>query len=71
MNAKSFNRPACKVYIVTENPCVLVGAEDMKIMQVRPDQEAAFMKEYAGRIIATGSSIQEVLIKFSQLANNQ
>jgi hypothetical protein len=29
------------------------------------------MKEYAGRIIATGSSIQEVLIKFSQLANNQ
>ena len=60
-----------KVYIVTENPCTLVGSEDLKIMKVRPELEAVFLKEYAGRIIVTGSSIQDVLIQFNQLINDR
>ena len=60
-----------KIYIVTENPCTLVGVEDLKIMQVRPELEAAFLKEYAGRIIVSGSSIQDVIIKFGQHVNDQ
>ena len=45
---------------------MLVGAEDLKIMEVKPEQEEAFLKEYAGRIMAAGSSIQEVIMKFSE-----
>ena len=60
-----------KVYIVTENPCALVGCEDLKLMQVQPEMEAAFLKEYAGRIIASGSSIQNVLIQYNQLINDR
>ena len=60
-----------KVYIVTENPCVMVGSEDLKIMKVPPEQEAAFLEEYAGRILAVGSSIQDALIKFSLALNNE
>jgi hypothetical protein len=59
-----------KVYIVTENPCTLVGSEDLKIMKVRPELDAAFLKEYEGRIIASGSSIQDVLIQFNELVND-
>jgi hypothetical protein len=60
-----------KVYIVTENPCTLVGSEDLKIMKVQSELEAAFLKEYAGRIIVTGRSIQDVLIQFNQLINDR
>jgi hypothetical protein len=59
-----------KVYIVTENPCTLVGSEDLKIMKVQPELEATFLKEYEGRIIASGSSIQDVLIRFNELIND-
>jgi len=65
MNAKSFNQAPRKVYIVTDNPCTLVGVEDLQIMEIKPEQEDAFLKDYAGRIIAAGSSIQEVIMKFS------
>ncbi|WP_205509893.1 hypothetical protein [Longitalea arenae] len=37
----------------------------------RPELEAAFLKEYAGRIIASGNSIQEVLIQFSQFISDR
>ena len=60
-----------KVYIVTENPCTLVGCEDLKIMTVQPELEAEFLKEYAGRIIVTGSSVQDVLIQYGQLINDR
>jgi hypothetical protein len=60
-----------KVYIVNGKPCTLVGSEDLKLMQVRPELEAAFLKEYEGRIIASGSSIQDVLIKYNLLINDQ
>ncbi|OQP67675.1 hypothetical protein [Niastella populi] len=60
-----------KVYIVTENPCTLVGCEDLKIMTVQPDLEAAFLKEYEGRIIASGNSVQDVLIQYNQLINDR
>jgi hypothetical protein len=60
-----------KVYIVTENPCALVGCEDLKIMTVQPELEAAFLKEYEGRIIATGTSVQDVLIQYGKLINDQ
>jgi hypothetical protein len=60
-----------KVYLVTESHCVLVGSEELKIMKVPPELEAAFQEEYAGRIIAAGSSIQEVITKFSLHVNDQ
>jgi hypothetical protein len=60
-----------KVYIVTENPCTLIGCEDLKLMTVRPELEAEFLKEYAGRIIASGSSIQDVLIQYNRLINDR
>jgi hypothetical protein len=40
------------------------------IMKVQPELEATFLKEYAGRIIASGSSIQDVIIQFNQLIND-
>jgi hypothetical protein len=46
-------------------------SEDLKIMKVRPELEAAFLKEYAGRIIATGSSIQDALVQFNELINHR
>jgi hypothetical protein len=60
-----------KVYIVTESPCALVGSESLKIMKVPPQLEAAFLKEYESRIIVSGSSIQEVITKFSLQVNDQ
>ena len=60
-----------KVYLVTESPCALVGSESLKIMKVPPQLEAAFLKEYAGRIITAGSSIQEVITKFGLQENDQ
>jgi hypothetical protein len=54
-----------KCTLLQKTPCTLVGAEDLKIMEVRPEQEAAFLKEYAGRILVAGSSIQDVIMKFS------
>ncbi len=67
MNAKSFNRPSRKVYIVTETPGTPAGAGDLQIIEVKPEQEEAFLKDYEGRIVATGNSIQEVIMKFSEL----
>lgn len=60
-----------KVYIVTESHCTMVGSEELKIIKVRPELEAAFLEEYASRIIISGSSVQDVLIKFNEYKNDQ
>ena len=38
----------------------------LKIIQVRPELEEAFQAEYAGKILFSGNSIQDVLIQFGQ-----
>ncbi|MHA4812650.1 hypothetical protein ACX0G9_31440 [Flavitalea flava] len=47
-------------YIVKEDKA-------LKIIQVRPELEAAFQAQYAGKILVSGASIQEVLIQWGQL----
>jgi len=49
-----------KYYIVKEN-------EQLKIMRVKPELEAAFLAEYAGRILCSGDSMAEALICFGQI----
>jgi hypothetical protein len=49
-------------YIVREN-------NQLKIIQVRADQEAYFQADYAGRILASGNNTMEALIRFGELAN--
>jgi hypothetical protein len=45
----------------------IVKIEDqLKLIQVRPELEEAFQTEYAGRILFSGDSIQDVLIQFGQ-----
>jgi hypothetical protein len=53
------------VYIITESSCAMVGIEKVKIVQVSFQQQAAFLKQYAGRILVAGSSVPEVVAKFS------
>jgi hypothetical protein len=53
-----------KSYIVKQN-------DELKIMQVKPKVEAAFLEQYKGCIMAEGNNIQEVIIKFSKLMNEQ
>lgn len=53
-----------KCYLVEPNP------GQYQLVMVKPEQEAAFMKEYAGKILASGDSIQEVVVKFSVLKKN-
>ena len=48
------------VYIVKEG-------KKLTIITVRPDLEAAFQADYAGRVLVSGDSIQDVLIRFGQL----
>jgi hypothetical protein len=57
------------VYIVSESSCAMVGIEQLKIVQVAPQQQAAFLKKYAGCILVSGSSVSEVLAKFGLPAN--
>jgi len=49
-------------YIVRE-------ADQLKIIQVRADQEAYFQADYAGRILASGNNTMEALIRFGELPN--
>jgi len=46
-----------KVYLVTSCCCALVGIEKCQAIIVFPGQQAAFVKEYAGRILLAGCSI--------------
>jgi hypothetical protein len=49
-------------YIVRE-------ADQLKIMQVRADQETYFQADYVGRILASGNNTMEALIRFGELPN--
>lgn len=73
-----------KVYIIKETPGNPVGeddlriikvqpedeAADLRIISVQPEDEAAFMQQYGSKIILEGSSIHEVLIKFNQYVHD-
>jgi len=41
----------------------------LKLIQVRADQEAYFQADYAGRILASGNNTMEALIRFGELPN--
>jgi len=43
---------------------IIQDRDGMKIMQVREELEAVFLKADAGRIIAEGGSIQEAIERF-------
>jgi hypothetical protein len=49
-----------KVYIIQQN-------DELKIMKVQPENEAAFLEEYKQFIVAKGSSIQDVILQFAKL----
>ena len=63
--------PASKVYIVTKSTCPMVGSEELKLMYVRPADEAAFLKEYEGRILVSADSVQEAFFKFNEYKKGQ
>jgi hypothetical protein len=64
-------QPACKVYIVTKSHCPMVGSEELKLVNVRTELEAAFQEEYKGRILVCADSVQEAFIKFNEYKNGQ
>ena len=47
-------------YIVKEG-------KELKIIAVRADQEVYFQADYAGKILASGNSTLEALLKFQEL----
>jgi hypothetical protein len=53
------------------NYLIKTSEGELKIMQVKPADEASFHATYGKLIIASGSSIQEILIKYGQLLNEQ
>jgi len=48
-----------RTYLVKED-------DQLRLIQVRPEQEEYFHTEYAGMILFAGDSIQDVLIQFGQ-----
>lgn len=52
------------VYIVKEG-------KKLTIITVKPDLEAAFRADYAGKILVAGDSIQDVVIRFGELPQLQ
>ena len=72
MNAKELQKQietlhvARKVYIVTKSTCPMIGSEELQLMHVPLDQEAAFIKEYEGRILVSADSVQEAFMKFNE-----
>ena len=55
-----------RVYIVTESHCSMFGIGSLNIHTVPLQQQAAFVKQYEGRILVEANCIGEVLLKFSQ-----
>ena len=53
-----------KCYIVTKD-------DEMKIIKVKAEDEAGFLEQYKGCILAEGSSVQELIMKFSKWMNEQ
>jgi hypothetical protein len=66
---QSQQQPTGKVYIVARHSGCMVGIEQLTIVHVSPASQAAFLKQYAGRIIIEGSSAEEVLAKLNALPN--
>jgi hypothetical protein len=64
-------QPTPKVYIVTKSHCAMVGSEELKLINVRPEDEAAFLKEYEGRILVSADNVQEAFIKFNEYKKGQ
>jgi hypothetical protein len=50
-------------YIVKEG-------KELKIIQVQAHQEAFFLVDYAGKILASGNNTMEALIKFGELPDH-
>ncbi|MBP6417067.1 MAG: hypothetical protein KA330_11460 [Chitinophagaceae bacterium] len=48
-----------KIYIIQQN-------DELKIMKVQPENEAAFLEEYKNFIVAKGGSIQDVIMQFAK-----
>ena len=53
-----------KVYIVQLN-------DELKIFKVQPEDEAKFLEKYQSCIIAEGRSIQEVIMQFAKLKEDE
>jgi len=51
------------VYIVREE-------NQLKIIKVKPELEDDFQTDYAGKILLSGDSIQEALIRFGELPDH-
>ena len=46
---------------------IIKEGKELKIITVRVDQEAFFLADYAGKILASGNNTMEALIKFGEL----
>jgi hypothetical protein len=46
---------------------IIKEGKELKIIAVRVDQEAFFLVDYAGKILASGNNTMEALIRFGEL----
>jgi hypothetical protein len=53
-----------KVYIIQQN-------DELKIMKVQPQDEAAFLEEYQNCIVASGASVQEAIQQFAKMKEDE
>jgi hypothetical protein len=53
-----------KVYIIQQN-------DELKIMKVQPQDEAAFLEEYESCIVASGQTVQEAIQQFARMKENE
>ena len=53
-----------KYYIVKEN-------EKLRILKVTPDKEESFHQEYKGKVIASGSSLYEVITQLHKIEKGE
>lgn len=53
-----------KVYIIQKD-------DELKIIKVQPQDEAAFLEKYQSCIIASGATIQEVIQQFAKMKENE
>jgi hypothetical protein len=45
--------------------------KDYKIVQVKETDEAGFLADHGHEVLVSGDSIQEVIIRFSELVNGE
>ena len=53
-----------KVYLVQLN-------DELKIFKVQPHDEQGFLEKYKSCIIATGTSIQDIILQFAKLKEEE